>query len=179
MLPSFFKKNNLSSYISDSENTYLSFSNPNYQFEKAKMSSNLDNFTNDVDVGTLSLLDNERSSNKHNNNKNMQEKKRLICDSDSEGMTSDDEELSSDEDNENEFAYDNKKTTQDMNKANEKQTESWGKSAKKPGGFLGYYSMLETKAREKQIGNILSPDTEDEPDSTMTTPSVENLRKLK
>ncbi|XP_069128888.1 amyloid beta precursor protein binding family B member 2-like [Argopecten irradians] len=182
--------------IYDSENTYLSFANPNYQFED-RMNSNMKKTSSedrdpsiydDVDdISTLSLLDQKSNKNGTTTNKNYTpEKKRLLSDSSSENLSSSEgeEDLSSDEDNENEYItmYETKKLTEDLNRANEKdsaQKEANDQTGKKNRGFLGYYSMLESKAREKHVNNILSPDTEDEPESAMTTPSVENLRKLK
>lgn len=180
----------------NSENTYLSFANPNYQFED-RMNSNMKKTSSedrdpsiydDVDdISTLSLLDQKSNKNGTTTNKNYTpEKKRLLSDSSSENLSSSEgeEDLSSDEDNENEYItmYETKKLTEDLNRANEKdsaQKEANDQTGKKNRGFLGYYSMLESKAREKHVNNILSPDTEDEPESAMTTPSVENLRKLK
>ncbi|XP_062566631.1 protein Fe65 homolog isoform X3 [Saccostrea cucullata] len=131
----------------DPENIFLSFSNPNYQFEdqlkmkSSKMNKDV-NIYDEVDVTTISLLDNKSASEKYSNKS---EKQRLLA------------ELSADSSSEDEDGSEKKDLKQNTWK-NEKNLMQKGdrnshventNSGKKSTGFLDYYSMLESKAKEK------------------------------
>ncbi|XP_062566628.1 amyloid beta precursor protein binding family B member 2-like isoform X1 [Saccostrea cucullata] len=133
--------------LHDPENIFLSFSNPNYQFEdqlkmkSSKMNKDV-NIYDEVDVTTISLLDNKSASEKYSNKS---EKQRLLA------------ELSADSSSEDEDGSEKKDLKQNTWK-NEKNLMQKGdrnshventNSGKKSTGFLDYYSMLESKAKEK------------------------------
>lgn len=170
-------------FFSDLENTHLSFANPNYKFED-KINSNMDNkdsyqtdsnIYDEIDSSTVSLLSQKSSKSLKkclNGVNEINEKKKLLTNSSKGNISSSEseDEISSDEENgEKETNYSNKTSQNDNEDITPKSTG---------GGFLGYYSMLESKAREKQK-NILSPDSEYEPDSAVTTPGVGDMRDLR
>lgn len=159
----------------------MSFANPNYHYEDRKNSndklnkdiySNESNIYDEIDASTISLLDKkgDQDSEKmllenkdHNINS---EKKRLLLNdtnsSDEEVEMSTDEEVENKDKGVNEkVESENIKNLKNSEKCDEKSNGSVGKNRKKQ-GFMGYYTMLEAKAKEKHQKIIDTPDTEEE-----------------
>lgn len=137
------------------ENTFLSFSNPNYRFEdQLKMKSsklhkeayhNDSNIYNEVDPSSMSLLDNKSVSDKYSNES---EKQQLLGDLSVDSSSSSEEEETESENKE--LKQNMLKNEKNLMKKEEKNSQEGGKeSGKKSTGFLEYYSMLESKAKEK------------------------------
>ncbi|XP_078323905.1 protein Fe65 homolog isoform X2 [Crassostrea virginica] len=137
--------------LHDPENTFLSFSNPNYRFEdQQKMKSskinkevyhNDSNIYNEETMASLSLLDNKSATEKLSDKC---EKERLLG-----GLCVD---SSSEEEEESECENKDLKQNGWKNEKNLLQKErnlQEGGSEIKSTGFLDYYSMLESKAKEK------------------------------
>lgn len=141
--------------FADPENTFLSFSNPNYRFEdQLKMKSsklhkeayhNDSNIYNEVDPSSMSLLDNKSVSDKYSNES---EKQQLLGDLSVDSSSSSEEEETESENKE--LKQNMLKNEKNLMKKEEKNSQEGSKeSGKKSTGFLEYYSMLESKAKEK------------------------------
>lgn len=139
---------------SDPENTFLSFSNPNYQFEdQLRMKSsklrkdayhNDSNIYDEEDVTSISLLDNKSVSEKYSNNG---EKQRLLDELSADSSSEEEEESECENKDLKENTWKNKKNL--MEKGDRMSQEVSAGTGKKYTGFLDYYSMLESKAKEK------------------------------
>ena len=169
-------------YFSDVENTYLSFANPNYHYEDRKNCNdklNKDVYQNDsniydeVDVSTISLLDKQKGQEtkdmkveKKELDKLSQKKRLLLNDvnsSDDEVATSTDEETENKDRGKNEKVIsENKKNLKNSDSGFEEMDTSKTSRNRKKQGFMGYYTMLEAKAKEKQLKILETPDTEED-----------------
>lgn len=174
--------NNFFLLFSDVENTYLSFANPNYHYEDRKNCNdklNKDVYHNDnsiyddVDVSTISLLDksNEQSDSdmklENKDIENVSDKKKLLsCDvnssEDEVGMSTDEEIENKDVGKNEKVESENKKNLKNSDSGYEEIGNSNSSRNRKKQGFLGYYTMLEAKAKEKQLRILETPDTEEE-----------------
>ncbi|XP_056011870.1 protein Fe65 homolog isoform X2 [Ostrea edulis] len=140
--------------LHDPENTFLSFSNPNYQFEdQLRMKSsklrkdayhNDSNIYDEEDVTSISLLDNKSVSEKYSNNG---EKQRLLDELSADSSSEEEEESECENKDLKENTWKNKKNL--MEKGDRMSQEVSAGTGKKYTGFLDYYSMLESKAKEK------------------------------
>ena len=159
------------------ETPFLSFSNPNYQFEDKAKHKTMSSTDCDVDVNIMTLSGEKQTRSKLST--------RSLG---SQNSTEDDdgslqsEEISSDEENDFVDTY----TKLDDNDDSEKldNTENINTSyGEKPKGILAYISLLEQSARErsekrKSKENEHSEIFMDDTDSGQTTPSLtEHLKK--
>ncbi|XP_052078808.1 protein Fe65 homolog isoform X2 [Mytilus californianus] len=168
--------------LPDVENTYLSFANPNYHYEDRKNSNdklnkdvyhNDNNIYDEVDVSTISLLDKQNGQETKDmkvENKELdklsQKKRHLLNDvnsSDDEVATSTDEEIENKDRGKNEKVLsENKKNLKNSDSGFEELDNSKTSRNRKKQGFMGYYTMLEAKAKEKQLKILETPDTEED-----------------
>lgn len=171
--------------VDNLENTYLSFSNPNYHYEDRKNSNNKlnkdvyhseSNIYDEIDVGTISLLDKSKEQNKKDmklENTDIEKasvKKRLLSNdvnsSEEEvGMSTDEEVENKDKGKNEKVESENKKNLKNSDSGYEEIGNCKSSGDRKKQGFLGYYTMLEAKAKEKQLKILETPDTEEETDT--------------
>lgn len=126
-----------------------------------------------MDVSTISLLDksNEQSDSdmklENKDIENVSDKKKLLsCDvnssEDEVGMSTDEEIENKDVGKNEKVESENKKNLKNSDSGYEEIGNSNSSRNRKKQGFLGYYTMLEAKAKEKQLRILETPDTEEE-----------------
>ncbi|KAK3099571.1 hypothetical protein FSP39_006387 [Pinctada imbricata] len=137
------------------------------------------NIYDEIDSSEISLLENKRKLEKKHSTRTEKEKKTLLNDLASQSSS---EEEGGNEENQKDLKnLEPKNNLKNISDNREKTSETIdicspiADSGKKSTGFLGYYSMLENKAKEK--GEMTSPETDG--DSAVTTPSSICLQKLK
>ncbi|KAL5011526.1 hypothetical protein ScPMuIL_010077 [Solemya velum] len=154
---------------------HLSFANPNYQFEDRLNSKK-------EDLQSPKSFDDDQDSDVSigSQNSNKMRKKYAQLDLSTMGIvpvnyasgSNSEEQMSSDEDRDiGGQSSDTESEIQSKPKEDSRTEDASADCQTKSRGFLGYYSLLEAKARESSV-SIQSPTTEDEFDSSGITPSV-------
>lgn len=126
-----------------------------------------------MDANTISLLDksDEQSDSdmklENKDIENVSDKNKLqSCDvnssEDEVGMSTDEEIENKDVGKNEKVESENKKNLKNSDSGYEEIGNCNSSRSRKKQGFLGYYTMLEAKAKEKQLRILETPDTEEE-----------------